>query len=171
MSLTSTPDALPVRPRLHRSYYAVAVPQSDDVLLYREGRGVRLKPVGGSELLRHLLETVDGSRTVDEIVARLARFDSQLVVASLQSLQRRGLLEEGDESSTESVNATGGAVQTLLSNVAPQDVRRLGRTWPRQASSSSVPARCRPRCCICFPSAAPGGFTACHPAPSRARRC
>ena len=135
MSLTSTPDALPVRPRLHRSYYAVAVPQSDDVLLYREGRGVRLKPVGGSELLRHLLETVDGSRTVDEIVARLARFDSQLVVASLQSLQRRGLLEEGDESSTESVNATGGAVQTLLSNVAPQDV---SQAWENLAQASVV---------------------------------
>jgi bacteriocin biosynthesis cyclodehydratase domain-containing protein len=89
----SGPD-LPRSPRLHRSYFLTHVPNTSNLLLYREGRGVALKPVGGSDLLPRLLDLLDGSRSVDSIVESLAGFDTGLVLSSLESLQELGLLED-----------------------------------------------------------------------------
>jgi bacteriocin biosynthesis cyclodehydratase domain-containing protein len=85
---------LPQAPRLHRSYYLTLVPSTSNLLLYREGRGVALKPAGGSDLLPRLLDLLDGSRSVDEIVESLGGFDPRLVLSSLASLQELGLLED-----------------------------------------------------------------------------
>jgi bacteriocin biosynthesis cyclodehydratase domain-containing protein len=112
---------LPVRPRLHRSYYVIAIPDSQDVLLYREGRGVQLKPVGGSELLSYLLDLLDGSLTVSEIVSRLGQFDSELVISSLQALQAKGLLEDNDAESA-SADSARSALRRLISHLAPHQI-------------------------------------------------
>jgi len=113
-------DALPMKPRLHRSYYVIEIPDSDNVLLYKEGRGVRLKPIGGMDLLPQLLAVVDGSRTVTDIVSGLGQFDSKLVRGALASLHEHGLLEEGDAPSPETGEPADQLVHGLVTNLAPK---------------------------------------------------
>lgn len=115
MNQTRDEPSLPRQPRLHRSYYLMPVPGSDHILMYREGRGVNLRPHAGLALLPRLVELLDGSRTVDALVEQLAEFGSSPVLASLARLQELGLLEDGadPEPSTEPAAAT----RTLLSHV------------------------------------------------------
>jgi bacteriocin biosynthesis cyclodehydratase domain-containing protein len=111
-------DDLPKRPRLHRSYYIIDVPNSANILFYREGRGVQLKPVGDSGLLPRLLDLLDGTRTVDDILDRLSDFDSNLVESSIRSLGQAGLLEEGDTGEDWGKTAEDDATRLLISHLA-----------------------------------------------------
>jgi bacteriocin biosynthesis cyclodehydratase domain-containing protein len=124
MTMSPPHDGLPRKPRLHRSYYLIAVPNSESLLLYREGRGVQLKPIAGSTLLTRLLELLDGSRTVQELVEAMDEFDPELVASSLASLKDRGLLEDGgvEPSPADTVASALEAQRTLLSHLAPDAV-------------------------------------------------
>jgi bacteriocin biosynthesis cyclodehydratase domain-containing protein len=114
---------LPRAPRLHRSYFVAHVPDTSNLLLYREGRGVALKPVGGSDLLPRLLDLIDGSRSVDSIVDSLAGFDTGLVLSSLESLQELGLLEDArDDPLSDDARNTDRENQRLLLSHLTTDV-------------------------------------------------
>jgi bacteriocin biosynthesis cyclodehydratase domain-containing protein len=115
---------LPPRPRLHRSYYLIPVPDSENLLLYREGRGVQLKPVAGSTLLARLLSLLDGSRTVPELVEALDDVEPRLVISSLERLGKTGLLEDGgaEPSPADPVASDREAQRTLLSHIVPDGV-------------------------------------------------
>lgn len=110
---------LPVKPRLHRSYYVLPIPQTNDFLLYREGRGVRLKPIGDPELLRRLFELLDGSRKVDVIVNMLADFGTDLVISALTSLHDMRLLEDAadDIAPVDTILAARESQRTLFSHL------------------------------------------------------
>lgn len=110
---------LPIRPRLHRSYYLMAIPATDDLLLYREGRGVRLKPVGDPRLLHRLFELLDGMQPVEGIVELMADFDSNLIISSLKRLHEMRLLEDGPGATvpSEPLRAARDAQETLLSHL------------------------------------------------------
>src|SRR5437588_10175781 len=84
---------LPEPPRLHRSYYALGIPGTTDLLLYREGgRGVILKPRANSRLIGRLVWLLDGSHNVESLVSELVEFDPGQVLASLRCLQEAGVL-------------------------------------------------------------------------------
>jgi bacteriocin biosynthesis cyclodehydratase domain-containing protein len=117
------PDApdhqLPDRPRLHRSYYLMSIPQTSDFLLYREGRGVRLKPSGDARLLPRLLELLDGTRDVDTIIETLPDFDHSNILSSLKGLSRLGLLEEASvPPGDDPLSVARDAQRTLFSHLS-----------------------------------------------------
>lgn len=118
-----TPDLpdhdLPVKPRLHRSYHVLPIPQTNDFLLYREGRGVRLKPVGDPALIRRLFELLDGSHKVGVLVDMLADFSADLVISALKSLRDMRLLEDAAEDvvPADTTLAAREAQRTLLSHL------------------------------------------------------
>lgn len=112
---------LPLKPRLHRSYYIMPIPHTKDFLLYREGRGVRLKPVGDPALLQRLFELLDGSYEVDVLVNMLSDFSADLVISALKSLRDMRLLEDAAEdlSPVDKILAAREAQRTLFSHLTP----------------------------------------------------
>jgi bacteriocin biosynthesis cyclodehydratase domain-containing protein len=114
-------DDLPLKPRLHRSYYIMPIPHTKDFLLYREGRGVRLKPAGDPVLLQRLFGLLDGSHEIDVIVTMLADFDTSLVISALRGLHDMRLLEDATEdmSPANTVLAARDAQRILFSHLTP----------------------------------------------------
>ncbi len=114
-------DDLPLKPRLHRSYYIMPIPHTKDFLLYREGRGVRLKPAGDPALLQRLFGLLDGSHKIDMLVTMLADFDANLVISALRTLRDMRLLEDAAEdiSPVNTILAAREAQRTLFSHLTP----------------------------------------------------
>ena len=94
---------LPNKPRLHPSYYIIAVPDSNEIQLQGEGRTFRLAPSAmpdSSRLLNELIATLDGTHTIDEIVQTMGEFDKSQVLDALYRLYEARLLDDANPSGT-----------------------------------------------------------------------
>src|SRR6266700_2907990 len=82
------------KPHLHRSYYILTVPDSNEIQLQSEGRTLRLCPDESSDILKRLLPLLDGTHTVDDILHNMSDCDKLQIIDSLQRLDQAHLLED-----------------------------------------------------------------------------
>lgn len=83
------------KPRLCK-YLHVLPTDKGKVIFHAPGKTVMLEGTGANTLIPALLEHLDGSRTVAEILTELGQWDERSVISALTRLYNKGLLEDAD---------------------------------------------------------------------------
>lgn len=109
--MNANASKLPIRPRIP-SYFHI-VPMDNGRIQFRTvGKTIVMRGKVVTDLISQLIEQLDGNHTIPEITAHLNDFGEQTILAALQRLQDKGLLED--------------AALVPPANLSEEELRRYG---------------------------------------------
>lgn len=89
---------LPEKPRLHRSYQAILLPETDEVQVHSDGRAVRVSAIDSTLPVKRVIPLLDGTRTLEDIARCLPDVESVQIERLLGQLLDARLLEDASDS-------------------------------------------------------------------------